>query len=114
MHACRVYIYCVYVRGHRKKKGPIDIMNLINTLNGHKYGYFLPMGLSSCPFCSSFILNNNNDLRTTAYLSDVNVDVYKYNEIHDLLIGPSSHACYSCMAIYRCWLHANCVYTLLQ
>ena len=35
---------------------------------------FLPIGLSSCPFCSSFILNNS--LRTTACLSDVNVNVY--------------------------------------
>ena len=65
-------------------------MNLINTLNGHEYGYFLAMGLSSCPFCSSFILNNG--LRTAACLSDVNVDVYKFNEIHDFLIGLFSYA----------------------
>ena len=65
-------------------------MNLIHTLNGHKYGYFLPIGLSSCPFCSTFILYNG--LKTTACLSDMNVDVYKFNEIHDLLIGPFSYA----------------------
>ena len=42
------------------------------------------MGLSSCLFCSSFILNNG--LRSTACLSDMNVDVYKLNEIQDFLI----------------------------
>ena len=65
-------------------------MNLINTLNGLEYGYFLHIGLLSCPFYSCFILNN--DLRKTAWLSDVKVDIYKLNEIHDFLIGPFSYA----------------------
>ena len=46
VHTIDLDIY-YYVRGHRKK-GPIDIMNLINTLNGYKYGNFLPMGLWGC------------------------------------------------------------------
>ena len=47
-------------------------------------------GLLGCPFHSRFILNDN--LRTTVCLSDVKIDIYKLNEIHDFLIGPFSYA----------------------
>ena len=56
------------MRGHRET-GPIDIVNLTNTLSGLEHGHFLPIGLSSC--YSSFILND--DLGTTACLSDLNI-----------------------------------------
>ena len=40
-----------------QEKEPIDIVNLINTLNGLEYEHFLlPIGLSSCLVCSSFMI----------------------------------------------------------
>ena len=57
-------------------------MNLTNTLNGLEYGYFLSIGLSSCPFSSSFILGD--DSGKTECLSDMNVDIYMY-KIHNFL-----------------------------
>ena len=82
-------------------KGPMDIMNFINSLMDVNFGYFLHVGLLSFTFYSSFILNN--DLRTTACLLDVKVDIYKLNEIHDFLVGPFSYASSHIMMVIRTW-----------
>ena len=65
----------------------MDIMNSLIHLNGPEYGHFLHIGLLGSPFHFSLIILNDN-LRTTVCLSDVKIDIYKLNEIHDFLIGP--------------------------